>query len=75
MSYFGDEHFISNKIKNFAHSEFNLPEITDLEKIKEKIKNCSDLYNRSSDNFLKIEIKDNLNLPPDYDKYLKRYYK
>jgi len=75
LSYFGDEHFISNKIKNFAHSEFNLPEITDLEKIKEKIKNYSDLYNRSNDNFLKIEIKDNLNLPPEYDKYLKKYYK
>jgi beta-1,4-mannosyl-glycoprotein beta-1,4-N-acetylglucosaminyltransferase len=75
LSYFGDEHFISNKIKNFAHTEFNLPEITDLECIKEKIKNHGDLYNRFNEQFLKIEIKDNMNLPFKYDKYLKKYYK
>lgn len=74
LSYFGDEHFISNKIKNFAHTEFNLPEITDLESIKEKIENQKDLYNRPNEYLKKIEIKDNMNLPHEYDKYLKKYY-
>ena len=64
-----------NKIKNFGHTEYNFPEFTNLEIIKERVENCKDLYNRSSENFLKIEIKDNLNLPPEYDKYLNKYYK
>jgi beta-1,4-mannosyl-glycoprotein beta-1,4-N-acetylglucosaminyltransferase len=75
LSYFGDEHFISNKIKNFAHTEFNLPEITDLECIKKKIENQESLYNGPNEQYLKIEIKDNMNLPHEYDKYLKKYYK
>ena len=37
LSYFGDPESISNKIKNFAHQEFNSPEYTDVEKIRDRI--------------------------------------
>jgi beta-1,4-mannosyl-glycoprotein beta-1,4-N-acetylglucosaminyltransferase len=74
LSYFGDEYFIQNKIKNFSHQELNKSEYTDFEKINERIKNSEDLYSR---NFVieKIKIKDNKYLPIDYDKYLTKYYK
>ena len=73
MSYFGDEYFIQNKILNFSHQELNNSNFTDLEKIEERVKNSSDLYDR---NFTleKIKIEDNKYLPPDYHKYLNKYY-
>ena len=37
LSYFGDPESISNKIKNFAHQEFNSPEYTDVEKIRDRM--------------------------------------
>ena len=30
LSYFGDSEFISNKLKNFAHQEYNSKEFTDI---------------------------------------------
>ena len=38
LSYFGSADFISNKIKNFSHQEFNTPEFTNVEYITNKIK-------------------------------------
>jgi len=39
FSFIGDEHFNQEKIKAFSHSEFDTPEFTDLEKIKQRINN------------------------------------
>ena len=55
MIYNGGWHFsflkkpedISKKIKAYAHSEFNLPEFTDENKIKERIENKIDIFNRN----------------------------
>jgi beta-1,4-mannosyl-glycoprotein beta-1,4-N-acetylglucosaminyltransferase len=38
LSYFGDGAFISNKIQNFGHQEFNTPEFTNTNSISNKIK-------------------------------------
>jgi beta-1,4-mannosyl-glycoprotein beta-1,4-N-acetylglucosaminyltransferase len=74
LSYFGDKYFIQNKINNFSHQELNLPEWTDLEKIEKRIQNSTDLYNRDYLDIEKIKIEDNTYLPPDYSKYLNKYY-
>lgn len=65
LSYFGDEKFISNKIKNFSHQEYNTEEYTNEEKIKERIKSSGDLYDRTN-NFRIIPLDENKNLPPNY---------
>jgi len=74
LSYFGDSNFIRNKIINFAHQEYNHDIYTNLKDITERVNNHSDIYNRGIQ-FDFIEIKDNHNLPIDYDKYLTAYYK
>ena len=73
LSYFGDKHFIQNKIKNFSHQEYNNPYFTDLSTIEEKVNNSRDLYDRY--NIEKTEIIHNSYLPIKYDVYLKKYYK
>jgi beta-1,4-mannosyl-glycoprotein beta-1,4-N-acetylglucosaminyltransferase len=73
LSYFGDTHFIKNKIQNFSHQEYNNSHYTELEKIEERVKNNRDLFDRTMPiNVIKIE--DNTYLPTDYDKYLNKYY-
>ena len=37
---------ISNKIKSFAHQEFNKENFTDVNKIEKKIVNMSDIFGR-----------------------------
>ena len=49
---------ISKKIKTYAHGEFNKPEFFDENKIKERIKNRSDIFNRDF-KYEKVEIDDN----------------
>ena len=73
LSYFGDKYFIQNKIQNFSHQELNNANYTDLDKIENRVKNSSDLYDRNC-KFDKIKIENNTYLPPDYDKYLNKYY-
>lgn len=46
ISYWGDEHYIQTKIKNFSHQEYNYSEFTDLSNIKTAIDSGTDLYNR-----------------------------
>ena len=74
LSYFGDKYFIQNKIQNFSHQELNNANYTDLDKIENRVTNSSDLYDRDYCQFQKIKIENNTYLPPDYDKYLNKYY-
>lgn len=75
LSYFGDEQFVKNKIQNFAHQEFNNDNHATIEHIKNNIETGTDLFGRESWFKLnKISIKDNAYLPPDYEKYLSKYY-
>ena len=46
---------ISNKLKTFAHTEFDNEKFTNIEKIKENINNLNDLFNRGN-KFQKVEI-------------------
>jgi beta-1,4-mannosyl-glycoprotein beta-1,4-N-acetylglucosaminyltransferase len=73
LSYFGDERFVKNKIENFSHQEFNKPEYSDPEKIKQRMKDGHDLYGRSV-TMKQIAIKDNAYLPPKYEVYLTKFY-
>tara|TARA_B100000700_G_C14905176_1_gene789344 strand:+ start:295 stop:1080 length:786 start_codon:yes stop_codon:yes gene_type:complete len=49
---------IQKKIKQYAHAEFNMEKYTDLERIKNSIKNKIDLFDRHL-NFQRIEINNN----------------
>ena len=73
LSYFMDENLIKNKIINFAHQEYNNDNFTNINKIKERISNHKDLFDRPIE-VINIDIKDNDNLPPYYDTYLQKFY-
>ena len=66
LSYFGDKHFVKNKISSFAHTELNTPEFNDIDEIEKKIKNQEDLYNRN-EKFVKIPLNQNNFLPPNWE--------
>jgi len=74
LSYFGDPNFIKNKINEFTHQEYNSDTYTNVNTIEEKIKNFKDIYNRQM-YIENINVKDNHYLPPQYEKYLTKYYK
>jgi len=46
LSYWGSAESIKTKIQNTAHAELNLPEFSNMESIKDKVKNGLDLYGR-----------------------------
>ena len=75
LSYFGNADFIKNKIENFSHQELNINEYTNIDKINERMNQFIDLFDRNDYNnmVIKISIKDNDNLPPEYDIYLQKY--
>jgi beta-1,4-mannosyl-glycoprotein beta-1,4-N-acetylglucosaminyltransferase len=64
LSYFGNEHMISNKLKEFAHQEFNSSIFTTPEYIKERVEKGTDILGRSDINFQRIEYSENMYLPP-----------
>ena len=66
LSYFGSPDFISNKIKNFSHQEYNTPEFTNTSVISERVKNGVDLFLRSDTQLQKIPLHLNKYLPPKY---------
>jgi beta-1,4-mannosyl-glycoprotein beta-1,4-N-acetylglucosaminyltransferase len=66
LSYFGTPSFISNKIKNFAHQEFNSDTFTKEESIEQRIKNGIDVYDRNIQ-IVKLNVKLNKNVPPHYN--------
>lgn len=65
LSYFGDSKFISNKIKNFSHQEYNSDQYTNEENISMRVNSGKDLFGRSI-NFQHISIDQNKNLPFNY---------
>ena len=64
LSYFGDEHMISNKLKEFAHQEFNSSIYTSPKLIKERVEKGLDILGRSVEKIERIEYADNPYLPP-----------
>jgi beta-1,4-mannosyl-glycoprotein beta-1,4-N-acetylglucosaminyltransferase len=61
-------------MNEFSHQEYNNDTYTNLHTIEEKIKNFKDMYNRQM-YIENINVKDNHYLPPQYEKYLTKYYK
>ncbi len=74
LSYFGDSKFIMNKLKEFAHQEYNNQHYNSEDYIMEKIQKCDSLFVNFKA-FDKINISENLYLPPLYQTYLSKYYK
>ena len=73
LSYFGDKHFIKNKLQHFGHQEFNNDNYTNLESIDTKITNQTDIYGGDNTNIVKLPIKQNSYLPHHYEKYLSKF--
>lgn len=73
LSYFGDAKTIQNKIKTFSHQELNLEKYTNLETIQQNIINQRDIFNRTDCEIIKISVKDNTFLPPQWETFLTKY--
>jgi len=74
FSYFGDVTFIQNKIKNFAHQEYNDEKFWSEKNILHQIKNCGDLFLRDNEkmhHFEYVPIEKNEYLPETYEQLLK----
>lgn len=70
FSYFGNLNFIINKIKNFAHQEYNNDSFIDADKFKYHIDNNISIYNKDHTGVF-TEIKDNNYLPENYELLIK----
>jgi hypothetical protein len=55
LSYFGTPEFISNKLSNFSHQEYNNNDHNDVEIIKTRMDNSDDLFGRHDSKFEKVE--------------------
>jgi beta-1,4-mannosyl-glycoprotein beta-1,4-N-acetylglucosaminyltransferase len=64
FSYFGGEQFIKNKIENFSHQELNVDNYTNLDNIRIRIENKTDLYDRESEVFKYVKLEENEFFPP-----------
>ena len=74
LSYFGDSKFIMNKLKEFAHQEYNNEHYNSEDYIMEKIQKCDSLFVNYKA-FDQVKISQNTYLPPLYQNYLAKYYK
>ena len=72
LSYFGDEHFIKNKIQHFSHQEFNTDEYTDLSKIEHRVNDSTDLFDRGDNPVSKISSYHNDYLPPEHGGFVSK---
>jgi beta-1,4-mannosyl-glycoprotein beta-1,4-N-acetylglucosaminyltransferase len=72
LSYFGNKEFIRNKLENFAHSEHNIPQTTDLTNIQRCIDKTECLVGKSFKMY-SIPLSENKYLPPEYTSYLKMF--
>jgi len=79
LSFFGDASFIRNKLQTYAHLEHNIPENTDITTIETRVRTFKEPMNRSPGEeawgLYFVSIKDNKNLPPQYERYLRGFYK
>lgn len=66
FTYFGDPEFISHKLSNFAHQEYNNDEFNNVDKIKNRIDNREDLFGRDFTPISYIKVEDNNFLPKNY---------
>lgn len=55
LTYFMSAEQIQNKIKSFAHSEFNTPYYTNLERIQKCIDTSTDIYEREDHKFEEVD--------------------
>lgn len=65
LSYFGDEVFIQTKIRNFAHQEYNHERYTNLDIIRQRMRNKTDLFDRYAERWEFVPIEKNGFLPPN----------
>ena len=61
LSYFGDVNFITSKLNNFSHQEFNVS----LEEIQSRMQNGTDIMGRDFITYENIPTSKNTYLPPD----------
>ena len=71
FSFLGNPEMISSKIKSYTHLEYDKNEFTDIEKIKKRILELRDPYDREK-KLIKVEINKNF---PDYIENNKEYLK
>src|SRR6056300_943618 len=55
LSYFGTPEFISNKLSNFSHQEYNNSTYNDTEIIKKRVEEGGDLFGRPDSKFEQVE--------------------
>lgn len=55
LSYFGTPEFISNKLSNFSHQEFNNSTYNDTKLISDRMKRGDDLFGRPDSRFERVE--------------------
>lgn len=70
FSYLGDAQHISNKLKSFAHTEFNRPQFTNLDVIEDKMQRMVSPWD-GSEQYEKFEIDDTwpISIQEDYDRW------
>lgn len=69
LTYFGDVAAIQNKIKNFAHQEYNNDQYTDLAYIEQRVQNGEELYGRP---FPMVKVDPNI-FPQDFIRCFRKY--
>jgi beta-1,4-mannosyl-glycoprotein beta-1,4-N-acetylglucosaminyltransferase len=72
LSYFGDKHFIQNKLQNFAHAEHNTPTTVNLDNIQWHIDNTECIVGHEF-KMKRIPLNDNEYPPPNADTYLSAF--
>jgi len=69
-SYLGDKYHVSNKIKSFAHSEFNIDEFTNINHIEKCMSNGLDIFERGK-KYRVVDIDGNS--PDCIDYFIEKY--
>lgn len=67
LSYFGDDRFVSNKIRNFSHQELNTPEHTDESVLAARRAAGEDVFGMPTPKLQYIPIAENPYPPPRLD--------
>ena len=75
LSYFGDTEFIKNKIQQFSHQEYNFDQYTCADNISKSVETGCDLFKRNDVCLTKTHLRQNSNLPYEYEKYLQKFYR